>query len=135
MPRSDFDNFYNMLDDFFASDFPARRTLRHDTFKVDVMDEGEGYAVVAELPGVDKKDIQVQLNEGRLQISVEQEEVLEEEDKQYIHRERRCSSMCRSVYLEDARSEGISAKLENGLLKVIVPKELKAVQSVEIEVE
>ena len=35
-----FEDFYNVLDDFFSNDWPLRRTLTHDTFKVDVEDNG-----------------------------------------------------------------------------------------------
>jgi HSP20 family protein len=134
-PQTSTDSFYNMLDDFFSNDWPFRRTLSYDTFKVDVVDEYKSYVVEAELPGVEKKDINVQLNEGRLQISVAREEAKEETDKRYIHRERRYTSMSRSVYLEDARAEDVSAKLEDGVLRVVVPKEEKAVHSIVVDVE
>ncbi|HPF18816.1 MAG: Hsp20/alpha crystallin family protein [Bacillota bacterium] len=134
-PQTSTDSFYNMLDDFFSNDWPFRRTLSYDTFKVDVVDEDKSYVVEAELPGVEKKDINVQLNEGRLQISVAREEAKEETDKRYIHRERRYTSMSRSVYLEDARAEDVSAKLEDGVLRVVVPKEEKAVHSIVVDVE
>ena len=97
--------------------------------------EEKNYVVEAELPGVEKKHINVQLNEGRLQISVSREESGEDASKQYIHRERRYSSMSRSVYLEDAQAEGISAKLENGVLRILVPKEEKTIHSVSVGVE
>ncbi|HCU08417.1 MAG TPA: heat-shock protein Hsp20 [Clostridiales bacterium] len=135
MPQTSSDSFYNMLDDFFSSDWPFRRNLSYDTFKVDVMDEEKSYVVEAELPGVDKKDINVQLNEGKLQISVSREEAKEETDKRYIHRERRYTSMSRSVYLEDAQDENISAKLENGVLRIVVPKEEKTLHSTVVNVE
>jgi len=134
-PQTSTDSFYNMLDDFFSSDWPFRRNLSYDTFKVDVVSEEVNYVVEAELPGVEKKDISVQLNEGRLQISVTREESKEDSDKRYIHRERRYSSMSRSVYLEDAQAEGISAKLENGILRILVPKQNKTVHSVMVDVE
>lgn len=43
--------------------------------------------------------------------------------------------MSRSIYLEDAKPDGIKAKLENGLLKVVVPKEEKPNNSITIDVE
>ena len=59
----------------------------------------------------------------------------ETKQKNFIHRERRYSSMSRSIYLEDSKADGITAKLENGLLKIIVPKEQKTTNSIEIDVE
>lgn len=133
--QTGFDSFYNMLDDFFSSDWPFRRSLTYDTFKVDVMEEENQYVVEAEVPGIDRNDINVALNEGRLLISIKKDEQNESSNKNYIHRERRYASMSRSVYLEDARADGIKAKLDNGLLRIIVPKEDKPNNSVIIDVE
>ena len=130
-----FEDFYNVLDDFFSNDWPFRRTLTHDTFKVDVEDNGNEYLIEAEVPGIDKKDIIVELNDGKLMISITRDENSESKKKNFIHRERRYSSMSRSIYLEDAKPDGIKAKLENGLLKVVVPKEEKPNNSITIDVE
>ncbi|MGD9577824.1 MAG: Hsp20/alpha crystallin family protein [Syntrophorhabdus sp.] len=130
-----FEDFYNVLDDFFSNDWPLRRTLTHDTFKVDVEDNGNEYLIEAEVPGIDKKDINVELNDGKLMISIVRDETNESKKRNFIHRERRYSSMSRSIYLEDAKPNGIRAKLENGLLKVEVPKEEKPNKSVTIDVE
>ena len=134
--NTDFEDFYNVLDDYFSNDWPfKRRTLTHDTFKVDVEDNGNEYLIEAEVPGIDKKDINVELNDGKLMISITRDENSESKKKNFIHRERRYSSMSRSIYLEDAKPDGIKAKLENGLLKVVGPKEEKPNNSITIDVE
>lgn len=130
-----FEDFYNVLDDYFSNDWPFKRTLTHDTFKVDVEDNGNEYLIEAEVPGIDKKDIIVEVNDGKLMISITRDENSESKKKNFIHRERRYSSMSRSIYLEDAKPDGIKAKLENGLLKVVVPKEEKPNNSITIDVE
>ena len=130
-----FEDFYNVLDDYFSNDWPFKRTLTHDTFKVDVEDNGNEYLIEAEVPGIDKKGINVELNDGKLMISITRDENSESKKKNFIHRERRYSSMSRSIYLEDAKPDGIKAKLENGLLKVVVPKEEKPNNSITIDVE
>ena len=130
-----FEDFYNVLDDYFSNDWPFKRTLTHDTFKVDVEDNGNEYLIEAEVPGIDKKDINVELNDGKLMISITRDENSESKKKNFIHRERRYSYMSRSIYLEDAKPDGIKAKLENGLLKVVVPKEEKPNNSITIDVE
>lgn len=130
-----FEDFYNVLDDYFSNDWPFKRTLTHDTFKVDVEDNGNEYLIEAEVPGIDKKDIIVELDDGKLMISITRDENSESKKKNFIHRERRYSSMSRSIYLEDAKPDGIKAKLENGLLKVVVPKEEKPNNSITIDVE
>ncbi len=129
---SGFDDFYNLLDDFFTH---PRRTFVADTFKVDVQENEKGYIIEAELPGVKKEEIEVSLNEGRLGISIERREDIEEEKKNYIHKERRYSSMNRCIYLKDASGEDVKAKLDEGVLSIAVPKLEKKETSVRVDVE
>lgn len=128
-------DFYNLLDDFFSNDWPFRRTLTYDTFKVDVEDNGKEYLIEAEMPGVDKKDINVELNDEKLTISITRDESSETKKKNFIHKERCYNSMSRSIYLEDSKPDAIKAKLENGVLKIIVPKVEKPNNSITINVE
>lgn len=130
-----FDGFQNMLDDFFSVGWPLRRSLAADTFKIDVQDNEKDYVVEAELPGVDKEDVTVSLEEGRLTIQVNKEENTEQKDKNYIHRERRCTAMSRSLYLADAADEGVRGKLDNGVLAITVPKRTQSDRSYKIEIE
>ena len=133
--KSSFEDFYNVLDDFFSSDWPMKRTLAYDTFKVDVQDKGNEYLIEAEMPGLSKEDIKLGLDDGKLTISVTKNESTEEKDKNYIHRERRSVSMSRTIHLTDADASGIKAKLSDGLLKVTVPKAEKASTAIDIDVE
>lgn len=130
-----YNDFYNMLDDFFSEGWPLRRSLVSDTFKVDVEEDENSYTVTAELPGVKKEEVHVYMDDGKLGISVEREENVEEQNKNFIHRERRFSSMARNIYLVDADSSGISAKLTDGVLKITVQKAQKRDTSVNIEIE
>ena len=117
-----FVDFQNMLDDFFTDSWPIRRSLAGDTFKIDVQDNDGEYLIEAELPGVEKKDIGLSLEDGKLKISVNKMESNEDKSKNYIHRERRFTSMVRSLALADSDSEGISAKLEDGVLIIKIRK-------------
>ena len=117
-----FDDFSNMLDDFFTGSWPIRRSLAGDTFKIDIQDNDTEYTIEAELPGVKKEDVEITLNDGRLNISVKKEEVSENKSKKYIHRERKYAQMSRSILLADADDEAIKAKLEEGVLTIQVPK-------------
>ncbi len=130
-----FEDFYNMLDDFFSDTWTPRRSLSSDTFKVDVQDNEKEYCIDAELPGVKKEEINLEMNEGKLTISVNREESLEEEQKNYVHRERRYSSMQRAIYLQEASGDDIKAKMEDGILNIIVPKIDKKEQSVKINID
>lgn len=130
-----FDDFGNMFDSFFADEWPFRRGRFTDTFKVDVQKKDNEYVVEAELPGIKKEDVNIDYDDGKLRISVSQCSEVDEKKKNYIHKERRCSSMSRSVYLDDAKSDGITAKLEDGVLSVTVPKQEKPDTSKRIEIE
>ena len=130
-----FEDFQNMLDDFFTEGWPIRRSLASDTFKIDVQDNQNEYIVEAEMPGVQKEEIDLSLDDGKLSISVKKEESKEENEKNYIHKERRYCSMSRTIFLKDANPEGINAKLDNGVLKISVPKKNKIDLSKRIEIE
>lgn len=131
----EFGDFYNMIDDFFNSNWMSKRNFMRDTFKVDVQEEADKYLVEAEMPGIDKKNINIEIDEGNLRVSAVTEENINEEKKNYIHRERRRSSMSRSIYLKDAKSEDIKASLENGVLKITVPKESRSNNSIKIDID
>jgi HSP20 family protein len=130
-----FEDFYNVLDDFFSGGTEIRRSLARDTFKLDVEETAEEFKIQAELPGVKKEEIGLELNDGKLTISVKKEENVEEEKKNYIHRERRLNSMTRSIYLGDVKAEGINAGLEHGILTISVKKEQEANKTVSIEIK
>ena len=133
--KTGLEDFYNVLDDFFSSDWPIKRTLAYDTFKVDVQDSGNEYLIEAEMPGLSKEDIKLGLDDEKLTISVTKNESTEEKDKNYIHRERRSVSMSRTIHLADADSSGIKAKLSDGLLKITVPKAEKTSTAIDIDVD
>mgnify|MGYP000851338908 FL=1 len=129
-----FDDFYNMMEDFFNDPWFGGWRSR-EGFKLDIQRTDKEYLVEAELPGVRKDEISLDLREGTLTISVNREENKNEENKNYIHRERRVSSMSRSVYLGDVDPDGVAAKLENGVLKITVPSKTPVEKSRRIEIQ
>lgn len=92
--------------------------------KTDVVDKGDHYEVVADLPNVDKPNIEVTAKEGILTIKAESKKSNEEkkEDK-VIRQERFVGSFYRSMTLpEDANEKAIKMEYKNGVLKVTIPK-------------
>ncbi|MFC7081863.1 Hsp20/alpha crystallin family protein [Halorussus caseinilyticus] len=89
-------------------------------------DHGDEFVVTADLPGYQKSDIDVTLRGDHLQIRAESEqesEETDEDDGQYIRKERRHRAVNRSVtFPEDVDEEGISAQYRNGVLTVTLPK-------------
>lgn len=130
------DDFFSMLDDFFNDNYLPFRSPKNETFKIDVEEKESEYIVTAELPGAQKEEIHLDFADGRLLIGVKKSENIEEESKNYVHREIRNSSVSRSVYLVDGAYEGIKAKLNDGILQVVVPKQApKEEQSTRINIE
>ncbi|MDF2878890.1 MAG: Hsp20/alpha crystallin family protein [Clostridia bacterium] len=120
--NSDFVDFYNMIDDFFNDSFSPVRSLRNDTFKMDVKENEKEYLIEAEVPGIKKEDIKLDYNGDKLIISIQKNEEVNEQKDNYIHRERKSSSMQRGVYLKNIKADSIDATLEEGILKIIAPK-------------
>lgn len=115
-----FDEFFN--DPFFAEAYQNKQML----MKTDIEDDGVSYVIETELPGYKKEQIHAELKEGYLTIYAEActSSDDENEQKNYVRKERYCSSCKRSFYVgSQLRQEDIKATFENGVLKLIVPKE------------
>jgi len=110
------------IENFFNDDFFNMPTFTNSAFRMDVKENDNAYTVEAELPGINKEDITLDYNNGTLYIAVNHNEDINEEKGNYIHRERRNTSMQRGIYLGDIDVNGIEAKLDNGILKVTAPK-------------
>ncbi len=110
-------------DNFFRSLFGS---TQNESFRVDVQDKGDAYVIEADLPGVARENIHVDLNEDVLTISAEKAENAEEKENGYIMRERRIGKASRSFNVEGIRKEDISAAYENGVLTLTLPKQVEA---------
>ena len=122
------------FDSFFDAPL-ASLTKNAQTFKMNVEDAGEKYVVTAELAGVKRDDIDVELNEGRLSISVDHKESEEEKGKNYLYKETGEWSATRGVCLKDAATAGLSAKFESGVLTINVPKQVEQVNVTKIAID
>ncbi|MGI6756209.1 MAG: Hsp20/alpha crystallin family protein [Atopobiaceae bacterium] len=125
-----FGNFFD--DDFFG---PLMNVDGQAAFKMDVEDAGDAYVVSAHLPGVNRDQIDVELNEGRLSISVDKKDSDEEKSKNYLHKETTEWQATRGVYLKDAASQGLSAKLDGGVLTINVPKMTEKANATKVTIE
>ena len=122
----------NLFDDFmmnsWRSDFFNTLSDRKHIMSTDVKENDNTYELDIELPGYKKDDVHAELNNGYLTISVSKNDNREEKDDKgnYIRRERYSGSCSRSFYVgENVKQEDIHAKFEDGVLKLVVPKEDK----------
>ncbi len=122
--RGFFDDFSN---DFFRSFFEDgfNGLMRSERpLKVDVRDEGDKFVLEADMPGMKREDVHVDVDNGILTISTEynQENEEKKEEDNYVYRERRYGRMSRSFNVENIREEDITAEFKDGVLKLNLPK-------------
>lgn len=93
-------------------------------FKTDISDQGDHYLLEADLPGFDKKDIHLDVSDSILTISAERRSEHDEEDKKnsYIRMERSYGRYSRQFDMTSIDSDNITAKYDNGVLKLTLPK-------------
>ena len=92
---------------------------------MDIYEEAERFVVLADVPGVDAKDIDITADKGVLTIRGERRVEKKETDKKGYERvERTSGSFLRRFTLpESANTENITAKQTNGVLEVSIPKQ------------
>jgi HSP20 family protein len=92
--------------------------------RVDIVELEDHYEICAELPGVDKKDVHITLEDGTLSITAEVDrEKKEEKAGRVIRQERRYGKFMRSFTLgNNVKESDIQATFNNGVLKLSVPK-------------
>jgi HSP20 family protein len=94
---------------------------------VDVTETEKGYKVVAELPGMDEKNIEVKIANGMLTIKGEKQEEKEEEKQDYYVRERSFGSFERTFQVPDGVDfDRVDASFKKGVLTVTMPKTAEA---------
>lgn len=107
---------------FFSGNTPG-------LFKTDIRDSGDAYVLEADLPGMKKEDIHIDIDGDRLSISAERSAVKEEKDENggYVRCERSYGSFSRSFDISGIRGEDISAAYADGVLTLTLPKQAKTV--------
>ena len=108
----DFDNFF----------FPDISGVRRNDMKCDIYEKDNNYHIEMDIPGFDKEDVEIEVDEGRLTIKASKSSDSKEEDKNYIRRERSYGEYQRSFVLGDVDTDKIEAKFEKGMLMITLPK-------------
>ena len=106
----------SIFDDFMATKEPM---------KCDIYEKDGIVHIEADMPGMKKEDIKVELNDGYLTIGATKEENNEEKDKNFIKKERFYGKLERKFYIGDVNEDEVNAEFTDGVLKIQVPKEDK----------
>ncbi len=111
-------DFY--LDDIFDDFAPSK----HNEMRCDIYEKDNKYHLEMDVPGFDKNDISVECNNGYVTITAEKksENNEEDEDKNFIRRERCYGKFQRSFNFGEIDEENIKAEFKNGTLKLCIPK-------------
>ncbi|HOD16519.1 MAG TPA: Hsp20/alpha crystallin family protein [Spirochaetota bacterium] len=125
---SDIDHFRKSISDLFEDFFSISHGSLYESDyvpAVDVKEDDKNIYVKADIPGIDEKNLSVNIENNILTIKGEKsEEKREEKNKKVLIMERKYGAFQRSIRLPDSiNSEGITANFKNGVLSIGIPKE------------
>jgi HSP20 family protein len=107
-------------------EYQQRRGLSQlgvQNFSVDIVENKDNYEIIADVPGFNRSDINIEHNDGYLIISAEKKEEKEDKDKKWFRKERKYNSFYRSFIMpENIDSDKIEASLDKGVLNLVLPK-------------
>ena len=119
-------NFRALFNDLFDENLgrsSTRPSARHWHPAVDVLESKDAYLIRAELPGMKREDIKVEVKDGNLVLSGETKSEQPAEGVEYRHVERVAAKFWRSFSLpETAKADGVEATYKDGILEIRVPK-------------
>jgi HSP20 family protein len=130
-PGNMFENMERMfgeLNDRFGGDLhPAIVDTRSPA--IDMRDEGDSYVLRADLPGMKKENVTIEMTDDYLEISGVREESREESREGYLWKERGSARFFRRLPLpEDADPDEVKAKLDDGVLELKISKRAQTEQ-------
>ncbi len=128
-PINLFDRFNNEINRFLTGNPTQDETVppaRDWMPAVDILEEDSRYVLFADLPGVERSDIDISLEEGVLTIKGERRAESETQTDGYRRRERLRGSFLRRFTLPDTvNADSISATMKDGVLQIGIPKQEK----------
>ena len=114
-------------DPFRGFEWPVEYELPTRIPLVDVIDSGNEYVVKAELAGLKKENVEIEVGTNELSLTAKSDVEKEEKGKTYLHRERAFSTFRRYIgFAETIDTQKVSASMNEGILEIKLPKlELK----------
>jgi HSP20 family protein len=106
-------------------------------FPVDVIEEKNGYKVIASMPGMKKENIQASFKDGILEIKArfDKETLEKNKEKKYLIHERSYQKMQRSINFGDINVEDFEAKYENGILQITITTKTNTNKALSIDIK
>lgn len=117
-------NNFDLFDEMFGDPFFSRDEYK--LMKTDIKEKHDKYLIEMDLPGYEKENINIEIQDGYLIINAKadnEKEEKDDEDESFIRRERYVGECSRSFYVgKDVKEEDVKATFKNGTLKIEVPK-------------
>lgn len=115
-------NEFDLLGEVFADPFFTEHESK--IMKTDIREKKDKYLIDIDLPGYQKENIKMEVEDGYLTIHAEiNSDNEEKEEGKFVRRERYSGSCSRSFYIgTEVKSEEIKAYFKNGILKIEIPK-------------
>ena len=121
------DLFDNWMEDAMNSRSSNRRGYAgsNGVMRTDIRETGDNYELEIELPGFSKEEVSIKLENGTMTVTAAHK-AEQPQKKEFVRKERWTGSCSRSFYVGDAlRGEDVKARMENGVLFITIPKEVK----------
>lgn len=130
-------SFRSFVDRFFNDDFQNGGNEQSSfSPQVDISETDAQFDIDFYIPGVEKDQVNIDLNDGRLTVSGERKFEKETNGKNYRSVESSFGSFTRSFQLpENIDQESVNASFENGVLRIVVPKDEKKVAKRSISIK
>ena len=119
IPRRD---SFDLWEELFKDPFFSPR--ENKVMRTDIKENKHDYSIIMDLPGYEKEDIKVDIDNGYLNVTAQMNKNNDEEEKgKFVRRERYFGECSRSFYVGDEISDkDIKASFKNGILTLTVPK-------------
>jgi HSP20 family protein len=135
--QDDLDDVFKQMEDMFKQFHDKGMSFASELgggFPVDIREEDGEFTVSADLPGVEKEDINIKADADGIEVSAESSHEIEEENEKYYRKERSQRRFNRRVdFPQPVDPETIEASYEDGVLTVTAEKDVDEGRDIEIE--
>lgn len=114
-------NNYGLLDDIFTDSFFGRNDNK--LMKTDIKETENNFLIMIDIPGYDKDNIKIEVDNGYLTVTAEESNETSDEEEKFVRKERYFGQCSRSFYVgEHITHEDVKASFKNGTLNINIPK-------------